>query len=90
MTGMLAAWIRSRHPQTRLWGAALSVIAVATVIAAFLAVLPLPHRRCIAGEVPARRPPTPPAGETPEVGSTRSPSGRSIGRRSPMDSALLR
>ena len=73
MTAMLAAWIRSRHPQTRLWGAALSVIAVATVIAALLAVLPAPAQAIIAGEAADEAPTdTTLTGETPEVGSTRT------------------
>jgi hypothetical protein len=40
MTVMLAAWIRCRHRRTRAWGTAASVIAAATVVSAFLAVLP--------------------------------------------------
>ncbi len=39
---MPTAWIRSRHPRTRLWGTALSVIAVVTVVAAFAAAFPPP------------------------------------------------
>ena len=73
MTGMLAAWIRSRHPQTRLWGAALSVIAVATVIAALLAVPPAPAQAAITAETADEAPTdTTLTAETPEVGSTRT------------------